>query len=89
VTVKSDDELNRMLGNLQLAEFIYEQPAVGDLEYSFVHALTQEVAYNSVLMDGAGPLTSAPPTLSRQFLRIGSRTTSASSLVTTFLPPTL
>jgi len=51
VTGKSDDELQRMLGDLQLAEFIYEQPAVGDLEYSFVHALTQEVAYNSVLME--------------------------------------
>jgi class 3 adenylate cyclase/tetratricopeptide (TPR) repeat protein len=51
VTAKSDDELQRMLGNLQLAEFIYEQPAAGDLEYSFVHALTQEVAYNSVLME--------------------------------------
>ena len=51
VTAKSDDELNRMLGNLQLAEFIYEQPAVGDIEYSFKHALTQEVAYNSVLME--------------------------------------
>jgi predicted ATPase len=51
VTAKSDDELNRMLGNLQLAEFIYEQPAVGDVEYSFKHALTQEVAYNSVLQE--------------------------------------
>ena len=51
VTGKSDDELNRMLGDLQLAEFIYEQPAVGDIEYSFKHALTQEVAYNSVLME--------------------------------------
>ncbi len=51
VTAKSDDELNRMLGNLQLAEFIYEQPAVGDVEYSFKHALTQEVAYNSVLVE--------------------------------------
>ena len=40
-----------MLGNLQLAEFIYEQPAVGDVEYSFKHALTQEVAYNSVLVE--------------------------------------
>ena len=28
---------------LQLAEFIYEQPAVGDTEYIFKHALTQEV----------------------------------------------
>jgi tetratricopeptide (TPR) repeat protein len=51
VTARSDDELHRMVGNLQLAEFIYEQPAVGDLEYRFVHALTQEVAYNSLLME--------------------------------------
>ena len=32
-------------------EFIYEQPAVGDAEYIFKHALTQEVAYNSVLIE--------------------------------------
>jgi class 3 adenylate cyclase/predicted ATPase len=51
VTLKPDDDLNRMLSALQLAEFIYEQPAVGDTEYIFKHALTQEVAYNSVLME--------------------------------------
>jgi class 3 adenylate cyclase/predicted ATPase len=51
VTPKSDDELDRMLDNLQLAEFIYEQPALGDVEYSFKHALTLEVAYNSVLIE--------------------------------------
>ena len=51
VSAKSDDELNRMLETLQLAEFIYEQPAVGDVEYSFKHALTQDVAYNSVLIE--------------------------------------
>jgi len=51
VNGKSDDILNQMLGNLQLAEFIYEQPALGDIEYSFKHALTQEVAYNSVLIE--------------------------------------
>jgi class 3 adenylate cyclase len=51
VTGKSDDELNRLLETLQLAEFIYEQPAVGDIEYSFKHALTQDVAYNSVLIE--------------------------------------
>jgi tetratricopeptide (TPR) repeat protein len=45
------DELDRMLGNLQLGEFIYEQPAVGDVEYTFKHALTQQVAYNSVLLE--------------------------------------
>jgi predicted ATPase len=51
VTQKSDDDLNRMLSELQLAEFIYEQPAVGDTEYIFKHALTQEVAYNSLLVE--------------------------------------
>ena len=47
----SDDELNRMLHDLQLAEFIYEQPSAGDVEYTFKHALTQEVAYKSVLIE--------------------------------------
>jgi len=51
VVPKSDDELSRMLNDLQLGEFIYEQPAVGDTEYIFKHALTQEVAYNSVLIE--------------------------------------
>jgi tetratricopeptide (TPR) repeat protein len=51
VVTKSDDELNRLLNDLQLGEFIYEQPAVGDTEYIFKHALTQEVAYNSVLIE--------------------------------------
>ena len=49
VVTKSEDELNRMLHDLQLAEFIYEQPAAGNIEYTFKHALTQEVAYKSVL----------------------------------------
>jgi class 3 adenylate cyclase len=51
VTGKSEDELERMLSALQLAEFIYEQPAMGDIEYTFKHALTLEVAYNSVLAE--------------------------------------
>jgi tetratricopeptide (TPR) repeat protein len=51
VVPKSDDELNRMLSDLQLAEFIYEQPAVGDTQYIFKHALTQEVSHNSVLLE--------------------------------------
>ena len=40
-----------MLANLQLGEFIYEQPAFPEAEYIFKHALTQEVAYNSVLAE--------------------------------------
>ncbi|HXW83288.1 MAG TPA: AAA family ATPase, partial [Candidatus Binataceae bacterium] len=51
VLTRSDDELNQMLNDLQLGEFIYEQPAVGDTEYILKHALTQEVAYNSVLVE--------------------------------------
>jgi predicted ATPase len=50
VTV-TDDELERMLSDLQLSEFIYEQPAPGDIQYTFKHALTQEVGYNSVLAE--------------------------------------
>src|SRR5260370_10751584 len=45
-----------MLSVLQLAEFIYEQPAMGDVEYTFKHALTLEVAYNSVLVERRRPL---------------------------------
>jgi class 3 adenylate cyclase len=51
VTGKSDDELERMLSALQLGEFIYEQPAFPDIEYTFKHALIQEVAYNSMLTE--------------------------------------
>jgi len=48
---RKNDELERMLAELQMAEFIYEQPATGDIEYIFKHALTQQVAYNSVLIE--------------------------------------
>lgn len=51
LTPHSDDELYRLLNDLQFGEFIYEQPAVGDPEYFFKHALTQEVAYNSILIE--------------------------------------
>ncbi|MBV8360988.1 MAG: AAA family ATPase, partial [Deltaproteobacteria bacterium] len=47
----SDSELEQRLAILQSAEFIYEQPPTGDVEYTFKHALTQEVAYNSILAE--------------------------------------
>ena len=47
----SDDALNGMLSDLQQGEFIYEQPATGGIEYIFKHALTQEVAYNALLVE--------------------------------------
>jgi class 3 adenylate cyclase/predicted ATPase len=51
VVPKSAQELEDRLRDLQLREFIYEQPEVGDAEYVFKHALTQEVAYNAILND--------------------------------------
>jgi hypothetical protein len=45
------DELERRLARLQAGEFIYEQPAVNDINYVFKHALSQEVAYHSVLIE--------------------------------------
>ena len=47
----SDEELERLIANLQLGEFVYEQPSISDVEYIFKHALTQEVAYNSILQE--------------------------------------
>jgi predicted ATPase len=51
VTLKPDEALERGLSGLQAGEFIYEQPATGDVEYIFKHALTQEVAYNGMLLE--------------------------------------
>ena len=51
ITASPDDRLEPMLKGLQAGEFIYEQPALGEAEYTFKHALTQEVAYNSMLME--------------------------------------
>lgn len=47
----SDDDLRRLLANLEAAEFIYERPAFPEVEYSFKHALTQEVAGHSLLTE--------------------------------------
>src|SRR5438128_2709958 len=40
-----------MLAILQAGEFIYQQSSLTDIEYVFKHALTQEVAYNSLLIE--------------------------------------
>ena len=49
VITQPEEELYRLLASLQRKEFLYEQPAFPEVEYIFKHALTQEVAYNSVL----------------------------------------
>jgi class 3 adenylate cyclase/tetratricopeptide (TPR) repeat protein len=45
----SEDTLRRGLSTLQAAEFLYEARLFPDLEYTFKHALTHDVAYGSLL----------------------------------------
>ncbi|MGE0822640.1 MAG: AAA family ATPase [Candidatus Binatia bacterium] len=51
IATQPEAELHRLLARLQAAEFVYAQPAFPDVEYIFKHALTQEVAYNSLLIE--------------------------------------
>ena len=44
-----DDALRRGLARLQTGEFVYEARLFPDLEYTFKHALTHTVAYQSLL----------------------------------------
>src|SRR5262249_9337102 len=44
-----DDALRQGLAGLQAAELLYETSLYPDLEYTFKHALTHEVAYGSLL----------------------------------------
>src|SRR5262245_22433050 len=46
-----EDELYAAIGRLQSAEFLYEAGILPDIEYTFKHALTHEVAYGSLLQD--------------------------------------
>ena len=43
--------VQRSLAHLQAAEFLYETTLFPELAYTFKHALTQEVAYNAVLLE--------------------------------------
>ncbi len=47
----SDENLRTALAHLQDAEFLYESSLFPDLEYTFKHALTHEVAYGSIVQD--------------------------------------
>jgi class 3 adenylate cyclase/tetratricopeptide (TPR) repeat protein len=46
-----DDQLRQGLTDLQAAEFLYESRLFPDLEYTFKHALTHDVAYSALLQD--------------------------------------
>jgi predicted ATPase len=49
VAEQLEEALLAQLAHLRSAEFIYEQPAFPEPEYTFKHALTLEVASNSLL----------------------------------------
>ena len=49
VVETSEEELRRGLTHLQAAEFLYETSLFPELEYTFKHGLTYQVAYNSLL----------------------------------------
>ena len=87
VVTKSDDELNRLLNDLQLGEFIYEQPALGDTEYIFKHALTQEVAYNSVLLERRQQLHERAGAALRRSMQVRSRNIWPNSRIITVAAP--
>jgi tetratricopeptide (TPR) repeat protein len=48
---ESEETLRRGLARLRTAEFLYETTLFPDLEYTFKHALTHEVAYGTVLQE--------------------------------------
>jgi class 3 adenylate cyclase/tetratricopeptide (TPR) repeat protein len=51
-----EEALRGGLGRLQAAEFLYEAGLYPDLEYSFTHAVTHEVAYGGLLQERRGEL---------------------------------
>ena len=51
VTDLAEGALASSLGRLQTAEFLYEASLFPEVEYTFKHALTQEVAYGSLLQE--------------------------------------
>ena len=51
VVSQAEAEVYRLLASLQEKEFLFEQPAFPEVEYVFKHALTQDVAYGTVLQE--------------------------------------
>jgi predicted ATPase len=66
ITNKGEEQVEALLADLQLGEFIYEVPSVVGAEYTFKHALTQEVAVTNrtasaasiLALSGMAPRTS-------------------------------
>ncbi|PYN94324.1 MAG: hypothetical protein DMD89_21890 [Candidatus Rokuibacteriota bacterium] len=77
-----DEALRRSLDHLQAAEFLSETGLYPDLEYTFKHALTHEVAYGSFFTSGGERFTAAFWAPSSGCTRSGSWNTWSDSLTT-------
>ena len=53
---RSNEDLRRALSHLCAAELLYESQLFPDLEFSFCHALTHDVAYSGLLQERRRPL---------------------------------
>src|SRR5262245_23372692 len=51
IAEEPEEQLRSSLAQLQAAEFLHETALFPDLEYSFKHALTHEVAYSGLLQE--------------------------------------
>jgi class 3 adenylate cyclase/predicted ATPase len=51
VAAQPEETLHSMLAELEKHEFIFEEVSADEIEYSFQHALTQEVTLNSMLSE--------------------------------------
>jgi DNA-binding winged helix-turn-helix (wHTH) protein/tetratricopeptide (TPR) repeat protein len=51
ITERPEADLHRSLTHVQATEFLYEAQGVPERAYTFKHALTQEVAYGSLLQE--------------------------------------
>ena len=59
IAAEPEGRLHTLLAHLQAAEFLYETSLFPDLEYTFRHALTHEVAYGGLLHDNRRKLHAA------------------------------
>jgi hypothetical protein len=79
---RSNEDLRRALSHLCAAELLYESQLFPDLEFSFCHALTHDVAYSGLLQNAGARCTRASSTRSNACTRTGYQSTSSDWLTT-------
>ena len=73
MTDMPEEAMHRELGHLQVAEFLYETYAPTALVYAFKHALTQEVAYQSLVRRVRQQYHAHTQVLEKQFPEVAER----------------